>query len=304
MRRKQTRQDSLELFLDTICNMFGGFVFIMLFVVVSIRSTTDAQTREARESGAAPVSDEQVNERAIELERIERELDALGKTRDEAAAFAESLVDKESLEAYRAALDSMRKTEELTKQTVSARAEIADAERRQEEVERENERLREEIAETEQALEKAKKDAKRNVRSTSPPMLHKSDKREIACVLKYGRLYFWHKYGSTGVNLSNFNEEDFFVAEVVRAGVLIRTEPKPGAGIDLGDPYAETLLDQAFLRFNPRTDCVALAVFDDSFSEYETVCSFLKKRGFEISPWVLPRGEKLFDTGGSDNPVQ
>ena len=47
MRRRRTAQDSLELFLDAICNMFGGFVFLMLFVVISTRATSEKAIEES-----------------------------------------------------------------------------------------------------------------------------------------------------------------------------------------------------------------------------------------------------------------
>ena len=47
MRRRRNAQDSLELFLDTICNMFGGFLFIMLFVVVAMRDSVENSESEA-----------------------------------------------------------------------------------------------------------------------------------------------------------------------------------------------------------------------------------------------------------------
>ena len=66
--RQGASQDSLELFLDTICNMFGGFVFIMLFVVVSMRQTTDKVYEEA-------IAEERAS--AVELQELEAELENL-----------------------------------------------------------------------------------------------------------------------------------------------------------------------------------------------------------------------------------
>ena len=68
MRRRRNAQDSLELFLDTICNMFGGFLFIMLFVVVAMRDSVENSESEA-------ISQERMS--AAAFEELEIELETL-----------------------------------------------------------------------------------------------------------------------------------------------------------------------------------------------------------------------------------
>ena len=38
-RRRSRKQDSLELLLDTICNTFGGVLFIAILVVMLLQQT-------------------------------------------------------------------------------------------------------------------------------------------------------------------------------------------------------------------------------------------------------------------------
>lgn len=42
-RRRTTSADSLELLLDTICNTFGGVLFIAILVVILLRMTGESE---------------------------------------------------------------------------------------------------------------------------------------------------------------------------------------------------------------------------------------------------------------------
>ena len=49
MRRKRRPQDSLELFLDALCNMFGAFLFLLLFIVVLLQTTRRELSEQRRQ---------------------------------------------------------------------------------------------------------------------------------------------------------------------------------------------------------------------------------------------------------------
>ncbi|MBP5620647.1 MAG: hypothetical protein J6X44_01400, partial [Thermoguttaceae bacterium] len=92
MSRKRAQTDSLELFLDAICNMFGGFIFIMLFVVVSIRATRDAAVEKMRrDEGAVSAVELQAMETSLDNLRLRQE--TLERNVRDAKKFAEKLND-------------------------------------------------------------------------------------------------------------------------------------------------------------------------------------------------------------------
>lgn len=294
MRRKQPQQDSLELFLDTICNMFGGFIFIMLFVVVSIRSATNAKLEETRESELPAVSDAELTTMQNELDAALAQLERLERHSEDVKDFVNDLVSQEDVELYREALAVKEQTQELRKKNLEDRDKIEEAKRLLAAAEEENESLQEELK---KALEEIQDAKRKRQRMTSPPKLEPTDKIQIPIFVRYGRVYFWHKYTESGQLADDFNDEDFFALEMLE-DVVVATEPKPDGGVDLNADDAETRLAQAFRRFDPSLFYIEIVVSDDSFGEYNVVSSFLKRNGFGIHPYVSTKGEKIFDRGG------
>ena len=93
MSRKRTKRDGLELFLDAICNMFGGFIFIMLFVVVSIRMSTEEQRAELKASEIEPVQDVELETLRVEIDRLNKDIKNVVKQQEDSRKFVEDLVD-------------------------------------------------------------------------------------------------------------------------------------------------------------------------------------------------------------------
>ena len=93
MSRQRIRQDSLELFLDAICNMFGGFLFLMLFVVVSIRMSTEEQRAELKASGIEPVKEVELETLRVEIDRLNKDIKNVVKQQEDSRKFVEDLVD-------------------------------------------------------------------------------------------------------------------------------------------------------------------------------------------------------------------
>ena len=111
MRRRRNAQDSLELFLDTICNMFGGFLFIMLFVVVAMRDSVENSESEAisqeRMSAAA------FEELEIELETLREENREFEERAERAGKMVDSLGLADVADARRQEIDVLRQIDEL-----------------------------------------------------------------------------------------------------------------------------------------------------------------------------------------------
>lgn len=313
MRRKRTQQDSLELFLDAICNMFGGFVFIMLFVVVSIRSTIDAKTEEMREQGTERVSQAEIDALNEQLKQLEIELQKLSDDRKETIAFAESLVDKELLEKYKKTLETLEKVQALQVENEKTQELVDDSNEKLEQAKKDLEAVKadfevavQDCDDAEKALEDIKK---KRVRTTSPPKLHAVSKTEVPLIVRFGRVYFWHKYGRNGELTDNYNSDDFIFHSRESHGVIFTThsvhsDPKPWRGLDLEDPDVDMLLMTAFQPFRPDSVYFTIVVDNDSFTEYNVLSAFLKRRGYDINPWIGKEGAIVVDRGGNGHTAQ
>ncbi|MFN9912049.1 MAG: hypothetical protein ACK53L_05675, partial [Pirellulaceae bacterium] len=74
-RTSQISSGSLDLFLDTICNTFGGIMFlaILLTMMVQMRGESEAPSAEASPDLSPP----QIMELMSELERLDRQYQEL-----------------------------------------------------------------------------------------------------------------------------------------------------------------------------------------------------------------------------------
>jgi len=299
MSRKRPRQDSLELFLDAICNMFGGFLFLMLFVVVSIRATREAAVKQ----DVATISDSEIVALDVELTGLRSKRDALAKQVQKSKETLDSLIDPTIAEVYRQAVETQNQAKELTKDNESNAKQISELQKKRDDLQAQASTIRQKVdelrAEAKEIILSTKKETSQNARTFSPPQMKRSNKAEVAVVLKYGRLYFWHK---KDVAERRLNDEDFVVVEE-RETVLI-TEPKPWRGVVLDSSDVEKQLERAFEDYDPDVVQIGVVVAGDSYDEYGVLRNFLKKRQFEIRPIIGKSGDGVFDRGGTEALTQ
>ncbi len=304
--RKRRVQNSLELFLDTICNMFGGFVFILLFVIVAIRSATDAQLQKLQASGVKPISDVDVSIMRDDLEKLQQDYERLVQERAEAKEYILTLVEPEVVELYRKTLELLERREEARQVNRELQRQNEEARGRREQLADENKRLRATLIRAKKDVENAKREAleqkKKNSRKTTAPKYRRTYKNEIPVVIKYGRVYFWHKYDSKGLRVDDFNDDEFLIAKSRHGAV--ETQPKPWKGVDLNAENVEFALNDAFKPFASDKNFLSIVVAHDSFAEYGILSNYLKRKGYEINPIVLKKGEAVVDRGGSGGSAQ
>lgn len=302
MKRKRTRQDSLELFLDAICNVFGGFLFIMLFVVISVRASVDAKMQNVRKTGARPVATVELNAMKDELDALTQELDARQAEKKEAIEYAEKMLDPQIVEKFKETKNLIAQLKRLTDENNERQKKNQEVRALYQKTMQESDDLKKEY---ELVLDKEREKAKRKrARSTVPPKLRDVFKSEITVLVKYGRVYFWEKYNEQGKLVAGYNDDDLFVAERRPIRNAIVTEPKPWRGVPLDDPNVETRLDEMFRRFNPAYYYILMCVAKDSFAEYNVLSSYLKSKGFDINAWALDDKEEVYDRGGGLKPTQ
>lgn len=304
MSRQRIRQDSLELFLDAICNMFGGFLFLMLFVVVSIRATRDAAI-ERMQTERAAASRAELTSLQEELEELASRRDRAAERAEDAKRFIERLNDPKIAEIYGQTLASRDELLAATDANAKTAREIEAIEARKNALKTDRERLEKELDEARAAVARAQDAAdaalSAKARKTSTPQMRASFKNEVAVVLKYGRLYFWHAFDGkewTG----ELNTEDFVVVEDKPAE--IRTEPKPWRGVDLNASDVEAALERAFANCSPRKDKISIVVANDSYAEYSVLRDFLKAREYDLRPIVGKEGTFVADQGGTNQKAE
>jgi hypothetical protein len=315
-RRSRTNDSSLELLLDTICNTFGGILFLAILVSVLLQTRRDrvasSVVPEAQLQPAIPKADivrlstevaevvEQLKEAERELARVrsfvaEHSTPALGvsleKLHAEQVRQRELEVERTSMLAAIAAdntaavtASSLASTRRETSQQAEAKAKAASVLLSQ--AQKRHESLRQLAA----LLQKKVND--KNVIQTvgKAPRERETDKREFGVLVRYGRAYLTHLH-------DNFdrvvNTRDF----TVKVGMDLNTATaKPGAGLDICAPDADARLQELLSRY-PATDWYpCFVVHPDSYDAFQVLKAKLVAQGYEYR--LVPTAKAVADQGG------
>lgn len=320
-RRRPAGDSSLELLLDTICNTFGGVLFLAMLVSLMLTQTR-RKTEDSPADPAAAVSaadlvrlDTRAEDAARDVEALEAQASQARRAdRDlEVPNAAEMLAAMEAAEqrvteaeARRAELlATLAREQAATARAAAARA-AADRDREQiaAAAERARGRLAAAVEERETLLAEAVRlrdaAARRNTVDTTgnPPRMRDTDKPEFGLMLRYGRLYLMKnlRAGEQVVNEADFSLSPGLLFNEARA--------KPHAGIDLAVTEGrDAALQRITAEFPPSRWYVCLVVHPDSFEEYATVKNWLTERGYECR--LFPTDRSVTDNGDvSDVQVQ
>jgi hypothetical protein len=303
-RAAKKKADSMDLLLDTICNTFGGVLFIALLVVMLV------QTSPAHLDATA-TNDSELNQQSgflkRELSSLKADIDRLEAARsgqlrtlaalapDEVRRLLEdrarqeerkSILQAEELRLN--ALISAMSTDIVASRDASAKVK-ANLQKTLSEVERLSNRLR---------LLKDSKVKELRTPVAKPPGL----KAEVALVVQYGRLYVWHRYDAMG-NRRGLNTDDFLTTR--RSAEGLETTPRPTHGVPVSDaPQSRREISEVLRRFNPARCYPHFVVRPDSFDEFQMVRDVALELGFEYRLTPLEADTSIRDRGGRGGVVQ
>jgi hypothetical protein len=286
------RGDSLELLLDTICNMFGTIIFVALIAALLALTSTTGRT----ESSLASIDverDQQLETLVARAAELEEELAKLP-----AAGGVEN--DPEAVERVESALGEIARREELIERYSEAVAAVTG---NLKDIGAQVSPLREEIDRLQAALETARKAKDRIMRT---PLEREIDRRTYTLVIWEDRVYPVCNWANRTPDMCALFEQ-WDDRYVVRAGCRLdgqcrglnasgftRTIPlRSGAGILITDATS-LLRDPAFREvlstLDPTQDLVLLDVAPDSFDTFSAVKEAVLGAGFSytLSPCHAP----------------
>jgi hypothetical protein len=321
MRRRQAAADSsLELLLDTICNTFGGILFLAMLVSLLLAQTQRRTEAAARAGGDRPALSPaeviQQERRAADLRdeaaRCEALIDDLrGMTARFSDPSLEALMQRVAeaesgnagRESQRAAL--LASVADAQAAAARAAAAAADGANRHDQARSAAEAARRRLAAAERERESlARSGADMDVRMKSEATIEVSgktprergtQKREMAVMLKYGRLYQMHRYSAADRTV---NTADFIVES---DGGTNRARPRPTAGVDLTSPAAAADVGRMLAAFPTRDWYICLVVHADSFREFLVFKAWLVSRGYDyrVFPAAQPVVDESSDAGNA-----
>lgn len=284
-RRSVSTDDSLELLLDTVCNAFGAIVFMAILLTILVRNAPAVVSQHAQPTNVQADTDSAQERLRLEAELRIMQLAAEVHSAGEAAKLDPSWMplfqEAENLETEAKSLSlaleaDRKKLEELKLREQAAKSSAA---------ERENERSELETR-LKSAEERLNRELDQAVRMAESPRLRPTRKSERPVLLFQGRLY---------ASLSDWT--------VARRGADSVVELMPGAGTVISTQEnwkAELSME---LQASPSAEYyVGLAVWADSFDEFQAVRQYIVELGYEYRLVLLRVGEKLY-VGSSEPPL-
>jgi hypothetical protein len=321
-RRGGPDSSSLEMLLDTICNTFGGVLFLAMLVSIMLAQTRKRTEAEAREEEPRPaVSAADLVRLESDAARLALEIEALEEANAAIRSLAEGFDDPrqeellaamEQAERDRTRQESKRATllrDLAAAQAASAKARAAAAAQNREaghmadRVNAARDRLEQAVEERRKLMESASvlaiAERERSAFQTGgrAPRERKTDRNEFGVMLKYGRLYLMKvlQNGELVVNSTDFAVEGGTTTNKATA--------KPHAGIDLKRGEGrDRAIEAALDAFPPKRWYPCLVVHPDSFEEFLVLKSVLVSRGYDYR--LLPTAGSVFDGQNADARVQ
>jgi len=321
-RRNDLNDSSLELLLDTICNTFGGVLFLAMLVSLLLTQTRKRSELEAQTADPVPaVSAADLVRLEVRADKVERERARLEVVLADVRQMGSELgpIDhRETLdamqEAEHVAADLANRRVRLLRDIADSQAAAARASGQTAAAERERAAVEQQLEASEERLKAATRDRDRLIQSAirlrddvaraatvsttgRAPRERETRKSEFGVMIKYGRMYLMHKYRSGGREV---NTQEF----VVTPGLLANTaEPKPDAGLDLKDSSLSAAELRGHLAAHPARDWYpCLVVHPDSFEQFLTLKVLLISLGYEYR--LMPSNKGVTDSGGEAGRVQ
>lgn len=293
-RRKTSSDSSLELLLDTICNTFGGVLFIAILAAILLANSSKV---ESLVEGAKPMSEEEVEQLREQLTQSQARLDTARRDWQQQSNLAKQFADPNRAQR----LEEIRMMEaERDALTDESREKIADtaklyAEARK--IQDDATKLEGAIKDAERKLE-ADRQALRAAReaaaqSTTLPRVRSTSKSPVAIIIRFGRMYVWHEYDRNNERIGP-NKVDF-VVDI--NSIPVKTIPKLNAGLPLEDGQADGIRAK-LQRFNSSQFFIDAVVWPDSFEHFEVFKNQIIKMGFEYRLLPTSPGQPIFDRGG------
>lgn len=276
-RRKSADPDAMELLLDTVSNVFGGVMFLTLLASLLVISrggkTLDEQIKK-RESSSETATDYQALQRAEQAIQLKL---AIEKVRSQLA----------ELDPHEEARSQLAYRTQLKEQLVIAESKIKDQKARSQSLQEIEQDYQQELA-TRSAQERALatelktregevSDAEgRILRVVTFRPLKSRIGREALIMLRYGKVYLARKNQFS----SELNMDD--VKQVDPTGVRESILPRPDSGRSLTNlPDATNFVKKLDSNFPSDEFHVSIAVWDDSFTNYNLLKQALIETGYE-----------------------
>lgn len=298
MRGNEDQTSSFDLFLDTICNTFGGIVFLAILLAIMIQNRSIVRTVEQLDQQPSP---EEVRALITKLDKLSSEHTTLQTSLENLPAVAPHAEDEE----YLTLAEQVKKMEEkvaerVAMQTRASRslAEIVEENAIQQQ---ENERVPAQLENAENKLDEATAEFERLLASKKQtlrlPKVRTSSTASALLVVKDASIFLAR---TPSLFAQGFNTKQVTTTTLPDGG--IRIEPLAGTGWRLGSGQGSAEFEKVIQQARQSGHILSIAVWPESYGEFAVLREAMIAAGVNYQLWPQSQGEALvvyFGSGAS-----
>lgn len=296
-RRRGTAEanDSLDLLLDTVSNVFGGVMFLTLLAALMILSRGASSMQPETVDEPPPIMRDPVDDRIVqmELEQVSEAIESQESVMKNLPSDPDELQEFREIRNVESLLENAKaELRQSQKRLADAKTRADSAADQQAKNEASQEALAETLASKQKELERADQVGKRSI-AFRP--LRMATSTETILILRYGKVYLFQKSPIS----RSFNDAEFFAIGNKSGSTLIT--PKPHRGTSVTPKAMSAYANQLRSKFPPHAFHVTIAVWDDSFGQFNTLADALQDVGYRYR--TIPcNDEAKLSFGSSASP--
>lgn len=285
---KSDDDESMDLFLDTICNVFGGIIFIAMLIAILTDSESRVIRDEAREASeyiedaSQAIDPESIKAQnaslSLSIESMQNVLQDLGGSdaKDSAKAFRSLKNARDQAHARTKSLQSW--IDEFDENTQSRAVEV------EEKLNKEKVRVGMLQKDLGELVDASRIDARLAISQ-------RTNKYQLMFAIKGGRLYWLPTGNASDRYVLDFQDH---VDLEKRLGGLIAIDPDPRKGVPIKQDIEKSPVFRTILaKSNPRSDFFDLYIWPDSVREARIFKNLVLKNRYEHQITTLGMGSQL-----------
>lgn len=280
-RRKHSDSDSLELLLDTICNMFGGIILMAVLIVMQTRISAGQLQQQTHRSDERALDTRKL---LFEIERLEQQIEDVVRRKDQLGVSHRAEASHLTIEL----LDVRRRLKQVVDQAIATEKRIRDELNRQRQILAENELGLQEIAHGQDAIgeqmeiareerEKTERERSRNLRL--PHQRRNPRVRFHSYAIEGNQVY---AFEITSWHGPAFRSGQCWITPISgpRASVRIQPLKDNGYPVQLGISPRQFL--DSLSEYEPSSDAIAFRVRGDSasFTSFQQLKVAILEQGY------------------------
>lgn len=297
MRRNSASENSsFDLFLDTVCNAFGGIVFFAILLALLVQARTVSQPKEVKKPHVA--TDDEVRAALLLADELDSQYMSLLVSLEHTPVRLGTQDDSELREvnaeiqkARQLLAAHLQKQLGLTRQLTEVVAETANQQRENDALVTQLEAAKEVAAEQRDKYAKMLEAKQKEMRL---PRTRLISGQSSLLLLRYGRVFLAHR---TSLATETFNRDHVETTGDYETGLTVVTRRDAGWQIDA--PAGEAEIDRALDEAARYERAVRVAVWPSDYDKFDWLLEKLIRRNLYYELWPQTEGKNLVLYRGS-----